>query len=290
MTMTLEETVESRRTVTDKYQRLESVTLLYALSGTADDVAAKQFVKDETPERYPDVGDDPGSQQILQSLPRGPIDLDPEWVDTETADGLWHVTVRYRWPDRVAPPPEDEIVTTFDTTGGTKRMTHAIKHVKTYPAGAEEHNGLIGWDGERLQGCDIIVSACTFSETHHRYDALMTPGYKRQVAKLSGTVNNGPFRDFELGEVLFVGVTGSKRGDEKWELTYRFSVSVNETDLKFGKPNTAGEIIGVEKEGWQYLWIGWHLTPKPGELVPEPKAVHVEQVYYLKDFALLDID
>ena len=231
------------------------------------------------------MGDDPGSQQILQSLPRGPIDLDPEWVDTETADGLWHVTVRYRWPDRVAPPPEDEIVTTFDTTGGTKRITQSINTVQRIPATATDYKGAIGVDEDlRVKGVDIVVAACSFSETHHRPDAQFTVAYKRTLFQLSGKINNGVFRDWGVGEVLFLGATGSKRGDEKWELTYRFAVAPDEDNILYGDLEPFG------KNGWEHVWLRYKPTAVPGDLAPIPVAAYREQVYYFKDFALLDID
>ncbi len=269
MPLSLVEQVDSRRTVTDKYDRLQLVIRLYVLTGTDDDAAAKQFVMDETPTSY-------------LTLQRGPIEIEPDWVDTDSGDGKWAVKVRYELKESTPPAEEGELFT-FDTAGGTKHITQAISTIAKQPPTAGDYKGAIGWDGERAKGVDILVSAYIFNETHYLDDALVTLGYKRTVMQLTRKTNDALFKGFAVGEVLFLGVSGSKQGDDKWALTYRFAASENETGIVYG------DLPGIDKKGWEHIWVRYEDVPAAGELLVAPKAVRVEQVYYSADFSLLGI-
>jgi len=71
----------------------------------------------------------------------------------------------------------------------------------------------------------------------------VTPAYKTTLFALTGTVNSGAFEGFAAGEVLFLGASGSKRGEEDWEITYRFAASPNATDIQ------VGHIVVAAKKG-----------------------------------------
>jgi len=61
---------------------------------------------------------------------------------------------------------------------------------------------------------DITVPVYSFSETHYNSLAFVTESYKQTLFGLTGKVNNAAFKGFAAGEVLFLGASGSKRGDE----------------------------------------------------------------------------
>src|SRR5690606_18604713 len=111
----------------------------------------------------------------------------------------------------------------------------------------------------------------------------------KTLAALTGSVNNTPFKSFAAGEVLFLGASGSTRenedGDTVWEITFSFAASPNVTGL------TVGDITGIEKRGWDYLWVRY-ADAVDGEahvLVKKPVAVYVEQVYPFGNFGALGI-
>lgn len=95
------------------------------------------------------------------------------------------------------------------------------------------------------------------------------------------TVNQAPFRIWQQGELLLLGVAAQKQAETLVPVTYTFASSRTKTDM------TIGDVTGVDKEGHHYLWIEYwseeDATAK--DLVHRPKAVHVERVYDYADWA-----
>jgi hypothetical protein len=87
---------------------------------------------------------------------------------------------------------------------------------------------------DRVEGTDITVPVFNFTETHYILNELVTPAYKLTLFNLTGKVNGGVFKGFAKGEVLFLGASGSKRGLDDWEITYRFAASPNVASLSLG--------------------------------------------------------
>ena len=100
---------------------------------------------------------------------------------------------------------------------------------------------------------------------------------------LTGKVNAAAFKGLSAGECLFLGATGSKRGVEDWEITYRFAGSQNRTGI------SVGSIIGISKRGWDYLWVRYADVEDGNELVKQPVAAYVERVYDEGNFSALGI-
>ena len=48
-------------------------------------------------------------------------------------------------------------------------------------------------------------------------------------------------------------------------------------------------IVGVDKKGWEYLWVRYADAEDQNVLVKKPIAVYVERVYEEGDFSLLGI-
>jgi hypothetical protein len=136
-----------------------------------------------------------------------------------------------------------------------------------------------------VEGVDITVPVYHFSETHYFDDAVVTGAYKATLFLLTGTVNNAGFKGFSAGEVLFLGASGSKRGKEPWEVSFKFAASPNVTGL------SVGDITGIAKKGWEYLWVRYNDQEDTVAkvLVKRPVAAYVEQVYGYGNFAGLGI-
>ena len=111
----------------------------------------------------------------------------------------------------------------------------------------------------------------------------MNGAYKATLFGLTGRVNNAGFKGFAAGEVLFLGASGSQRGEEDWEITYRFAASPNVAGL------TIGDITGINKKGWEYIWVRYADAEDEKVLVKQPIAVYVEKVYDEGNFAGLGI-
>src|SRR5262249_36297567 len=143
--------------------------------------------------------------------------------------------------------------------------------------------GAIGVNNDSVEGTDITIPVYNFKETHYIPVAFITPAYKTILFYLTGKVNVLPFEGFAPGEVLFMGASGSQRGQEDWEITFSFAASPNVTGLSIGS------ISGINKKGWEYLWVRYQDAEDEDTLVKQPSAAYVEQVYPYGDFSLLGI-
>jgi len=269
MAITLVEKFDSRRVSLGENPSIE---LVYILTGTADDAAAVATVETAVP-------------LVYQGLFRQGLQLDPEWVNENNNDGQWTATVRYGlWPQ----PKQGESTYSFDTTGGTQHITQSIQTVNKYaPTGktAPDFKGAIGVTPDNVEGVDITVPACSFAETHYLPTALVTLAYRVALFRLTGKVNDAAFKGCAAGECLFLGATGSKRGADDWEITYRFAVSPNRTNI------SVGEITEIDKKGWEYLWVRYQDAEDAiaKALVKKPIAAYVEKVYEEADLRALGI-
>ena len=176
----------------------------------------------------------------------------------------------------------------FDTSGGTEHISHSLETIAAYgPAASDQLAGAINYDGRQIHGLDVARPQYGFSETHYLSDFVITPAYKATVSLLTRSVNRFPWRGFNAGEVLFMGAQGGKRGSELWEVQYRFLANPNQTNLGIG------DITGINKKGWEYLWIQCEDDVDEEADAPcmirVPSAVYVERVFALADFALLGL-
>lgn len=242
-----------------------TVDLRFLIRGTDDDAAANVALLDASPVLYGGL--------VRQSAHTERI-----------AEDAWEGSVRYGIQE---PKQTGDSSFSFDTGGGTQHITQALATVGAYSVSGPPPNfsGAIGATKDSVEGVDITVPVYNFTETHYIDAALVTAGYKATLFHLTGTVNSAPFRGFNAGEVLFLGASGAKRGQEDWEITYRFAASPNVAGL------TVGAMTGIEKRGWDYLWVRYEDVEdtEAQTLVKRPVAVYVEQVYPLGNFAGLGI-
>jgi len=268
---TLTEKIDSREWTTGDRP---AVTLHYLLAGVADDLTAKALLESSTASSY-------------DGLERESIQFEPVWVDTAANDGLWDCRVRYVAPEQKE-PEVGESSFSFDTGGGTQHITQSISTVNHYAAPgktAPDFGGAIGVTHDNVEGVDITVPVYAFSETHYLADSFVTLAYRGTLFNLTGKVNNASFKGLAAGECLFLGASGSKRGADDWEITYRFAGSPNRSGL------TVGPITGISKKGWEYMWVRYADTEDAAAkaIVKKPVAVYIERVYDEGNFASLGI-
>jgi len=261
--------------VREKFQSRESTTgesaqvdLAYIVEGTDDDITAKSSLLGATPTLYDGL-----VRQSAHIEPVGP--------------GLWDGLVRYGRAENQE-PETGESSFSFDTGGGNQHITQSLQTVAKYPAGtAPDFGGAVGVTHDNVEGVDITVPIYQFSETHYLADSVVTPAYRGTLFYLTGKVNNGSFRGLAVGECLFLGASGSKRGagGADWEITFRFAGSPNVTGL------TVGPIGGINKKGWEDMWVRYADSEDNDAkvLVKKPVAVYIEKVYELANFSQLGI-
>lgn len=194
--------------------------------------------------------------------------------------GVWEVSVRY---GKLEPKETGQSSYSFDTGGGNQKITQSLETVASYGDDPPDFQGAVGVSTDSVEGTDITIPVFNFTETHYIPIALVTGAYKTTLFYLTGRVNHAPFKGFARGEVLFLGASGSQRGTEDWEIAFKFAASPNATDLK------VGDITGIEKKGWEYLWVRYADTEDEETLIKQPVAAYVERVYEYGNFALLGI-
>jgi len=182
--------------------------------------------------------------------------------------------------------PADPSEFSFDTTGGSAHITTSLG-TTSYPSMASpDYKNSINVTNDGVEGVDILAPKFSFQlKLVLNYDDATMLTYALTLAALTGTTNDDTFKGFAEGEVLFAGAVGSKRTGGNWEVTYYFEAEENITGL------TIGDITGIEKKGWEYLWVVFvkYEDTALHMIVERPNAVYVEQVYYASDFSVLGV-
>lgn len=218
-------------------------------------------------------------------------------------DNAWHVEIAYEKMGADAPDPDPlRRSRSFDTSGGTMHKTQAesvgsggtLDFEKRFPSSATNMSGAIGVDSSSVHGVDVVVPQLTWTETYDVPSTYVTSDYIKGVAALTGTVNNGTFRTFAAGEVLFIGAGGSQewdaeKGNGPWQLSFKFVASPNAGSGQTMPAITIGSISGIEKRGHEYLWVRYEPSVASSTLIQLPKAVYVNKVYREENFANLGI-
>lgn len=250
-----------------------TIPVEYHLHGSMDKFAIRMFVELNTAEHH-------------GGLPRTSIVIDPK----EGTRDAWSATVVYSDKPVSQTSNIGDSVHSFQTGGKSSRMFAALEHVADYGTGAEgvavpNHKGAINVTEDRVEGTDIIIPVYTFGIRKKIDAVLVTEAYKGVIYNATGKVNGASFLGFAKGEVLFAGASGAQSSDESWEIDFQFMASPNELDL------SAGDISGIVKEGWHYLWVEFEDVEhaESARIVKQPFAAHVERVYHYGDLAGLNV-
>jgi len=240
--------------------------LIYLIKGGEDDQQARDVVRANAPANIAHAGD---PTTIFENY-----DLDYMGGD------YWIATIHYA--QRTPKQPGDTTYN-FETSGGTQKITQSISTVHQYGK-TFNSKGAIGVQAQgEPEGCEITVPVYNFSETHYVPTNDVDAAYKAKLFKLTGKTNNAIFKGFQIGEVLFLGASGTERSQDDWEISFKFAASPNVTGL------TIGSITGIAKKGWEYLWVRYEVSSDSDMVIQEPVTVNIEQVYYSGDFADLAI-
>ena len=142
------------------------------------------------------------SSAIFNGLYRSDLSLD------ERGPLLYEATITYGLPDTKEPEAGDS-KWSFDTTGATRRVTHAIQHIASYvPSGrvVTDHNGVIGFkkSGE-ADGVDVPDRSFKWQENRQLLMGSYGFAYATVLGAYTGLVNSAPFRGFPAYTVLFGG-------------------------------------------------------------------------------------
>lgn len=265
------------------------------ITGTGDENAAKAALCAAAPAS---IG---GAAEVTMTTPTGtvllavwPFLVSSDVTVEQIAPGIWDGIVTYStWGEQQKkkdPPATGDAIFDFDTTGGTQHITQSICTVNSYGQNGDtppNFNGAINVTRDSVDGCDITIPVYQWGETHYLPSETVTDAYKGILYNATGCVNVNPFKGTAALETLFLGASGSQRGNNDWEIRFKFASSPNKTDL-----NIPGISSAISKNGWEYLWVRYHDVFDNDDsklMLKKPFAAYVERVYLATDFASLGI-
>ena len=175
----------------------------------------------------------------------------------------------------------------FDTGGGSAHITQSLTTIARHaPPGksAPDCLGAIGVTTDSVEGTDINVPVYQFGETHYISNLLVTPAYKANLFHLTGRVNSDRVAGLRRGR----GAVPGRERRQTWRQTTGRLLSASPQ-----VPNVTGLVIGsingIDKRGWEYVWVRYSDVESASVLVKQPIAAYVEQVYRTGNFLTLGI-
>lgn len=194
----------------------------------------------------------------------------------QVGNGLWVVTVRYEGNEFELAVGQKRV--RWDTTGGTRHILNALEHIETYDESGstttDDWDGLLGWDGQQLNGADVPVPLFNFEIDIALADIS---GLAATVKSLVGKTNNASFYDHAAGEALFLGARRNDRGNGIKDVTMCFAGGDNLTSVACGPITIAA--VGA----WELVSI----ARDPNTSVP--KRIYLDRVLNDGNFALLGV-
>lgn len=198
----------------------------------------------------------------------------------QTGSGATNVTI----PGLIA-----EAATQFATGGGTRHITHAKETVQSrgplQSIGIDppNHGTAINVADGKIAGVDIVVPQFRWTESYDFSSLQVTQAYIETLKFLTGKVCKQGWRDCNKREVLLANVVGRRDKNSVWRLDFEFW---NEPSLS---NQTIDDVTGIDKAGWDYLWVLTEEAPDNINIVHNAIGVYVNRVYDEGDFSLLGI-
>lgn len=226
----------------------------------------------------------------------------------------WEVSASYT--NTAVPPEENEDdnedqdepdapvsnTVSIDTTGAAEHITQCnyinnagqtggVGGQLGYPRPGTEWpdmEGALNVEGDQVRGIDVTVPTFSFSETWTMPSQIVINSYLGTLYELTGTINNNKWRNFDTGEVLFLGArTEITRGASSCAVTFQFQARPTKIDYSIGEGEN--KIVNIMKGGWDYQQITYDTRSEAGSTVKRPKCVYISSVYEGKDFMRLRI-
>lgn len=244
------------------------ITLKYAGSGEDDEETVLLEVESSTPATFKGLYRTEISGEMV-----GPEEWDITIVYGPTAPVAWNSSqVIPEW--------------SFSVDEETVHLTQSIATTAKYASSgtATDHKGAVNVqpDGS-VEGYDSSVASLSWTETLYLPWAAWGPTYLAALKNCVGKWNSTAFRIWSAGEVLLRRARGKPAGQAYVQIEFDFLASENVTGL------TVGDITGIDKRGWDLLWIEYEPVKDAtaNALAARPKHVYVEQVRYSANFSEL---
>jgi hypothetical protein len=189
------------------------------------------------------------------------IDADCEVEEIDSAGGIYTGRVVYATSES-APKPPNTFHVSFDISGQTVKIKRSLNTFYSTQLLGRSHRRSTTADDQRQPGRDRR------GHRHRRPDDDVSGGvHVRRVGRhpgldqhrsrsLVGCVNDATFLGYDEGELLLTRISGQKRDDGNYDITFGFAVSKNSYNLKLrGEKRRHRSQSSHEKRGWDYLWF-----------------------------------
>lgn len=186
----------------------------------------------------------------------------------------WHINVPYAKRKK----ENGQWDWSFRSSGGTIRITGG-KHKAVFPAGKPTHNGLIGVNGEEVEGVDVVVPATIYDFSFRHPQGVVSLSYSKAISDMTGVVNSDNWLAFGPGEMLFLGPNGSDGSNSEAQLSYSFAYSKTVSNLQ------VGDIAIVNKQGHDVAWITYKKEVQNNLPAQVPDYVNIVEVYRRYEFS-----
>lgn len=253
-----------------------------------------------------DPGDTVDENDVLTFLINGGVPIEFEGlprsairVDNRINSLQYKATVTYELSTIEEEEAEEQPGATesFDTTGGSVHRTQGQEVVETVGDYSVDLGAALNYDGEKVQGIDVIAPAYRYTFTVRKLDSEVTEAFQQKLHELTGTVNSEQVKWFLKRDLLFHGAVGSKTRqnakdatgndiEDEWEITYNFDGRLTEVAFKVGR------FIVPIKAGWDYVTAVYEDFDdfQTKTIVRRVQSIAVIRVFEESDFNELGID
>lgn len=215
-----------------------------------------------------------------------PTDFHLEPLDG--SESLWDGSVTYGPRTNNSPDGENDPTYSFELGVQSTKVMNSLQTVASYGTLPPNFKRSINvQDDYSVEGVEINFPVFSWTETHYLPYSFVNRAYFFTLFNLVAKMNIGAFREFQPGEVLLMGCSGSKRYSAlDWEMQFKFIASPNVTNLKVGP-----DITVTSKLGHDYLWARYKssVDTDNSALVRIPQHVYIERVYQFEDFKKLKL-
>lgn len=151
----------------------------------------------------------------------------------------------------------------------------------------------IGVHEDQVDGADVYRPTGTLRITKRFDSTQITSHFRRQLIDASATVNASNWKDWEAGEVLFLGADLAPSGPTEHRVIYNFQFARKR--LPYTVFLHDGSTVTIEPGPWDHVWFKHAermVNADSGERVKQTgvESVHVAQVYGPYEFRYLRID
>lgn len=223
-----------------------------------------------------------GSSDRPNTLYRGAI----KWNEDEDSGLKRHFLFDVEYKAATLPDSAESLLSwSFDTQGGNVKL-FTSRATARFPGTAPSFNNCIDVnDDAEVQGVEIVIPALKLScrkrwlksSAVYKWDTFQS--YIRSLASVTGTTNVAAWQGYSVGELLFLGATGTFQDGKDNEIEYHFAASANVSAYSIGS------ISSVTKRGHDYVWVRYEHALDSSQLVRRPKWAYVERVYAESNFA-----